>query len=187
VEEDEEAEPSPKIMGEIRHAAAAQNWKLFSETIKTKDAKHLMFAKSLMDGSINTELIRNWQNEDDTLKAQLDAGEIAIENRIMMKAGRNQTQLLALPDWIGLILAENLHYRVFNHLPATVSNFLYTPSLKQIIEKVCAGCGLCILESKVMIGKGLGDTIWCTTLCGHDASTTTSDGWWIRIPVSLHG
>ena len=78
----------------------------------------------------------------------------------MMKVGRNQTQLLVLPDWIGIIIAENLHYRLFNHLPAstilkTVTNFLYTPSLKQIIEKVGVGSGLCILESKVVIGKGL--------------------------------
>jgi hypothetical protein len=71
---------------------------------------------------------------------------------------------LVLPDWIGIIIAENLHYRLFNHLPAstilkTVMNFLYTPSLKQIIEKVGVGCGLCILESKVVIGKGLGETM----------------------------
>jgi hypothetical protein len=48
--------------------------RLLNETIKTKDAKHLMFTKSLMDGSINTELIRAWQAEDKVLMALLDSG-----------------------------------------------------------------------------------------------------------------
>ena len=78
-------------MGEVRHAAAMQDWRLLNETIKTKDAKHLMFTKSLMDGSINTELIRSWQTGDETLKKQLETGELTQENGVMMKGGTNQT------------------------------------------------------------------------------------------------
>jgi hypothetical protein len=72
VEEDDEAELTPKILGEVRHAAATQYWRLLNETIKTKDAKHLVFTKNLIDGSINTELIRTWQAEDKALKALLE-------------------------------------------------------------------------------------------------------------------
>jgi hypothetical protein len=71
VEADDQAELTPKILGEVRHAAAMQDWKLLNETIKTKDAKHLMFTKSLMDGSINTEFVRAWQAEDRVLAAML--------------------------------------------------------------------------------------------------------------------
>ena len=86
VEVDDHAELTPKILGEVRHAAAMQDWKLLNETIKTKDAKHLMFTKSLMDGSINTELIRTWQAEDEALTVLLNSGEIILDNGIMMKA-----------------------------------------------------------------------------------------------------
>jgi hypothetical protein len=35
VEVDDNAELTPKILGEVRHAAAMQDWRLLNETIKT--------------------------------------------------------------------------------------------------------------------------------------------------------
>ena len=116
-----------------------------------------------MDGSINKSILVNLQKNDSVIKEHLTNNNLVLQNYIIMKETKHG-RFLALPDKLEVKLAENLHYRHFDHKPAetilgTVSNFLYTPSLKQIVEKTCAECGQCLLEEIVTVGRGLGDTM----------------------------
>ena len=103
----------------------------------------------------------DFQRSDKQLKKMLERKNLINQDGLMMKEGKDGTRLLVMPDWIWEILAENLHYHQFDHRPAstilnTITNFLYTSSLKHIVEKVCAGCEMCLLESKVRVGWGTG-------------------------------
>ena len=134
---------------------------LFNTTLKEREARQLMLLKSMMDGSLDKDKVAALQTEDGDLVQMLKEEKLVLHQGLMMKEGNEGVMQVALPDWLGDIIAENLHYCLLYHRPAssiqkTTASYYFTPNLKTIIDKVCNGCGLCLLESKIARKKGMG-------------------------------
>ena len=81
-------------MGEVRAVALTRPWAqrtsqvFFNTTMKEKEARHFMLLKTLMDGSLDKDIVAALQTEDMELVQMLKEEKLVLYNGMMMKEGR---------------------------------------------------------------------------------------------------